>query len=150
MALTTPGSAVLPEDATNTYHKFLEAVQRHGPPHGSTAEDLTNGHSLMADPDARELQYRFADFAGAHLPLLREVLLTGLTISTINRPISFSRITNSRTIIRPPFLLLVDARDFPFTELKCSSTRTRSSTFHGKVIAVVARDFMRANSGVKR
>jgi hypothetical protein len=101
MALTTPGSAVLPEDATNTYHKFLEAVQRHGPPHGSTAEDLTNGHSLMADPDARELQYRFADFAGAHLPLLREVLLTGLTISTINRPISFSRITNSRIIEDP-------------------------------------------------
>ncbi|HUE23666.1 MAG TPA: hypothetical protein VMQ86_18395 [Bryobacteraceae bacterium] len=67
------GSAVLPVDATNTYHKFLEAV-RDAAHRGSTAEDLTNGHSLMADPDARELQYRFADFAGTHLPLLREVL----------------------------------------------------------------------------
>ena len=67
------GSAVLPEDETNTYHKFLEAV-RDAAHHGSTAEDLTNGHSLMADPDARDLQLQFAEFAGAHLPLLRDVL----------------------------------------------------------------------------
>ena len=67
------GSAVLPEDIANTYHKFLEAV-RDAAHRGSTAEDLTNGHSLMADPDARDLQSQFANFAGAHLPLLREVL----------------------------------------------------------------------------
>ena len=67
------GGAVLPEDVTNTYQKFLEAV-RDAAHRGSTAEDLTNGHSLMADPDARDLQSQFAYFASAHLPLLREVL----------------------------------------------------------------------------
>ena len=36
--------------------------------------------------------------------------LRGHTISTINRPISFSRSTNSRIIIRSPFQLPVEAR----------------------------------------
>jgi hypothetical protein len=67
------GDAVLPEDVTNSYHKFLGAVRDAGH-RGSTTEDLTNGHSLMADPDARDLQLQFADFAGGHLPLLRNVL----------------------------------------------------------------------------
>lgn len=67
------GGAVLPEDITKTYGQLLEAV-RDAAHRGSTAEDLTNGHALMADPDARELQYQFVDFAGAHLTLLREVL----------------------------------------------------------------------------
>jgi hypothetical protein len=67
------GSAVLPVDVTKTYQKFLEAV-RDAAHRGSTAEDLTNGHSLMADPDARELQYQFANFAEAHLPQVRQVL----------------------------------------------------------------------------
>jgi len=67
------GGDVLPEVATNTYHKFLDAV-RDAAHRGSTAEDLTNGHSLMADPDAREIQFQFADFAAAHVPLLRDVL----------------------------------------------------------------------------
>jgi HEAT repeats len=67
------GSAVLPQNMIDTYQKFLQAV-RDAAHRGSTAEDLTKGHSLMADPDARDLQLQFADFAGAHLPLLREVL----------------------------------------------------------------------------
>jgi hypothetical protein len=67
------GGGVLPEEATKGYHKFLETV-REAAHRGSTAEDLTNGHSLMADPEARGLQFQFADFAGAHLPLLRDVL----------------------------------------------------------------------------
>lgn len=67
------GAAVLPEDVIDTYHKFLDAV-REAAHRGSTAEDLTNGHSLMADPDARELQSQFADFAGSHLSELRAVL----------------------------------------------------------------------------
>jgi hypothetical protein len=67
------GDATLSEGLADTYHKFLEAV-RNAAHRGSTAEDLTNGHSLMADPDARELQQEFADYAGAHLPLLRDVL----------------------------------------------------------------------------
>lgn len=67
------GNALLPEDVTDSYHEFLEAV-REAARRGSTAEDLTSGHSLMADPQARRLQLQFADFAGAHLPLLRDVL----------------------------------------------------------------------------
>lgn len=67
------GDAALPEDTADTYHRFVEAV-REAARRGSTAEDLTNGHSLMADPDARELQQRFLEFAAAHVPLLREVL----------------------------------------------------------------------------
>ncbi|HVN05018.1 MAG TPA: HEAT repeat domain-containing protein [Bryobacteraceae bacterium] len=68
-----PGDEVLPEEMADTYHKFLDAV-RAAARRGSTAEDLTAGHSLMADPDARDLQYRFGDFATAHVPLLRQVL----------------------------------------------------------------------------
>ena len=67
------GGAALPPEVADTYQKFVEAV-RDAARRGSTAEDLTNGHSLMADPDARDLQMRFADFAGAHLPQVREVL----------------------------------------------------------------------------
>ena len=67
------GDAVLPDDVAEIYHQFLEAV-RDAAHRGSTAEDLTSGHSLMADPPARLIQFQFADFAGAHLQLLRDVL----------------------------------------------------------------------------
>lgn len=67
------GEVTLPADTADTYTRFLEAV-RDAAHRGSTAEDLTNGHSLMADPDARALQRLFIEFAGAHLTLLREVL----------------------------------------------------------------------------
>ena len=75
LAFHTPpaGDEVLPQDVVDNYRQFMEAV-RDAARRGSTAEDLTNGHSLMADPRARALQVRFADFAGAHLPLLRDVL----------------------------------------------------------------------------
>jgi len=67
------GDAVLPDDVAEIYRQFLDAV-RDAAHRGSTAEDLTTGHSLMADPTARLLQFQFADFAGAHLPLLQDVL----------------------------------------------------------------------------
>ncbi len=67
------GAAVLPDDVAEIYHQFLDAV-RDAAHRGSTAEDLTNGHSLMADPTARLLQFQFADFAGAHLELVEDVL----------------------------------------------------------------------------
>ena len=42
---------------------------------GTTGEDLTHGHSLSADPDARAIQERFLEFADKkNLPQLREVL----------------------------------------------------------------------------
>jgi hypothetical protein len=67
------GQAALPQDISDTYDKFVEAV-RAAAERGSTAEDLTHGHSLMADPDARELQQSFAAFAEKNVPLLRKVL----------------------------------------------------------------------------
>jgi len=75
LAFHTPptGDAVLPQEIVDTYHQLLEAVHN-AARRGSTAEDLTSGHSLMADPDARDLQERFIDFAGAHMLLLRDVL----------------------------------------------------------------------------
>lgn len=75
LAFHTPpaGDAALPQNIVDNYQKFLDAV-RSAARRGSTAEDLTQGHSFMADPEARALQVRFADFAGAHLPLLQEVL----------------------------------------------------------------------------
>jgi hypothetical protein len=41
---------------------------------GSTAEDLTRGHSLMADPDARAIQEQFVDFASNSTDVIRGVL----------------------------------------------------------------------------
>ena len=51
------------------FDAFQEAVRR-----GSTAEDLTHGHSLMADPLAREIQLQFPAVAEAHLGELRNVM----------------------------------------------------------------------------
>jgi hypothetical protein len=67
------GEAVLPEELVNAYNLFLGAVQ-HAAVQGTAAEDLTAGHSLMADPQARAYQQRFVDFATAHLEELRNVL----------------------------------------------------------------------------
>ena len=67
------GDAVLPESLVADYGRFLEAVQEAGR-RGSIAEDLTEGHALMADPTARELQLRFAAFAAGNLKLVRDVL----------------------------------------------------------------------------
>lgn len=67
------GDTVLPDDVVEVYHQFLDAV-RDAAHRGSTAEDLTTGHSLMADQNARLLQFQFADYAGAHLQNVRDVL----------------------------------------------------------------------------
>jgi HEAT repeats len=67
------GEIRLPEDIVETYRQFLAAVEA-AARNGNAAEDLRSGHSLMADPDARLLQERFAAIAGQQLPLLRDVL----------------------------------------------------------------------------
>jgi hypothetical protein len=67
------GNALLPDDIVEAYRKLLEAVQD-AARKGSTAEDLTQGHPLMAAPEARDLQERFVVEARQHLPLLRDVL----------------------------------------------------------------------------
>jgi len=69
-----PNSDVsLPPDLVETYRKFLEAFERVA--RGSTvAEDLTQGYSLMADPEGRALQEQFRAFAERNVELLHEVL----------------------------------------------------------------------------
>lgn len=67
------GEAALPPGLVDSYQEFLEAVAR-AAGRQNAAEDLTAGHSMMADPAARAFQVKFQDFAAANVPLLREVL----------------------------------------------------------------------------
>jgi HEAT repeats len=63
----------LPKEITDAYGKFLQAVNQ-AAHRGNTSEDLTYGHSLMADPDARDIQLHFVDLADRYLKDLRNVL----------------------------------------------------------------------------
>jgi hypothetical protein len=67
------GTDSLPEIVMLTYGRFTEAVYE-AIRRGDTADDLAEGHSLMADPAARALQIRFIDLARQHRPRLRRVL----------------------------------------------------------------------------
>ena len=67
------GNAVLPDEVSANYQKMVAAVAD-AARRGSTAEDLTQGHALAADPDARALEEGFADYARDHLELVRDVL----------------------------------------------------------------------------
>jgi hypothetical protein len=67
------GDAALPELLVNTHQLFLQAV--HGAAaRGRTSEDLTAGHALIDDVQARAYQERFIEMAGQHLDQLRAVL----------------------------------------------------------------------------
>ncbi len=63
----------LPQEVTDAYRQFLDAVNQ-AVRRGQTAEDLTHGHSLMADPDARDIQLKFVALAGKYSKELRDVL----------------------------------------------------------------------------
>jgi hypothetical protein len=67
------GEATLPAELIDAYQLFLTAVQK-AATRGAGAEDLTAGHSLMDDPQARAYQERFVEFATANLPALRAAL----------------------------------------------------------------------------
>jgi len=67
------GDAALPEELVTAYRLFLDAVQK-AAARGAASEDLTAGHSLMDDVQARAYQERFLTFAGEHLEELRTVL----------------------------------------------------------------------------
>jgi len=67
------GEAVLPVDMVEAYQKFLAALEK-AARRGSAAEDLTAGHSLIADQDVRAFQHQFLTFAAERLELLRNVL----------------------------------------------------------------------------
>jgi hypothetical protein len=67
------GEVRLTSDIVEAYKEFLTALEA-AARSGNAAEDLRSGHSLMADPEARALQERFAAIAERQLPLLRDVL----------------------------------------------------------------------------
>lgn len=64
---------VLPQEIHDTYVRFLsalgEAVRA-----GDTAEDLTQGHSLMKNAACRAQQEKFAQFASGQFQQIRDVL----------------------------------------------------------------------------
>lgn len=66
-------SSVLPEPVLAVYRQFLAALQDAGRK-GNTAEDFTQGHSLMADPEVRKFQEQFVSYARDHLEQVRDVL----------------------------------------------------------------------------
>jgi hypothetical protein len=67
------GDVTLPDEIVSTYNRFLEAAQA-ASRRGSTDEDLTHGHPLMADGSARAIQEMFPALADQYLAQLREVL----------------------------------------------------------------------------
>lgn len=67
------GDVELPEEVVATYRRFLIAVREAGRT-GQVSEDLSQGHSLLADPDARAVQMSFVPLANQHLALLRQVI----------------------------------------------------------------------------
>ncbi|MEP7362784.1 MAG: HEAT repeat domain-containing protein [Acidobacteriota bacterium] len=69
------GPAVLPKEIHDEYVAFLAAVGL-AVRAGVTSEDLSHGHSLMADATCRAHQEKFLELAEADLPRLREVLRT--------------------------------------------------------------------------
>ena len=69
------GGGALPAEIVESYHQLVKAVED-AARRGSTGEDLTHGHPLAADPDARAIQESFIDFTGHHLAQVREVLHT--------------------------------------------------------------------------
>jgi hypothetical protein len=74
-ALRTPpaGEAALPPEISEQYAELLHAIES-AARRGTTAEDLTHGHPLSADPDARAIQEGFVGFAAKHLARIRDVL----------------------------------------------------------------------------
>ena len=67
------GAAVIDGDILAAYHDLAQAVQA-AARRGSTREDLTQGHPLMADPDARDIQQRLPAFAKQRITALRDVV----------------------------------------------------------------------------
>jgi hypothetical protein len=67
------GEVMLAPEVIALYRRYFDAFEQ-ALRRGSTAEDLTHGHSLMADPLVREIQLQFPGVAEARLSELRNVL----------------------------------------------------------------------------
>jgi hypothetical protein len=63
----------LPSDITDAYNNFFQALQ-HALEKGITGDDISQGHSLMADSATRSWQERFIFFARHNLKILETVL----------------------------------------------------------------------------
>lgn len=63
----------LPDEIRDEWLHFITGVEVLARK-GDDREDLTNGYSLMADPDVRQTQERFLKLADQHYAILREVL----------------------------------------------------------------------------
>jgi hypothetical protein len=63
----------VPPEVASRYKEFLEAAKDAGRA-GHTAEDLTQGHSLLEDEKARYVQLGFVGLAEEHLEALRKVV----------------------------------------------------------------------------
>ena len=67
------GTAELPQTIIGNYRRFLDEVE--DSLRGRNAdEDLTNGYSLMADPDCRSIQKGFVGSVPLNLPILAKVV----------------------------------------------------------------------------
>lgn len=67
------GEVVLPPAIITAYRGFLAALES-AARRGSSAEDLTRGHALSADPLTREIQQQFPGIARDQIGELRDVL----------------------------------------------------------------------------
>jgi HEAT repeats len=67
------GAQILPSQVNTAYFHFLEQVREAGRSGGGT-EDLSQGHSLLSHPAAREAQLAFVQLANEHTDELRKVL----------------------------------------------------------------------------
>jgi hypothetical protein len=67
------GAEALPDDLVQIWRDLLTATEN-AARRGSTAEDLTHGHPLMADLHARAIQERLVNIANERAALLKAVL----------------------------------------------------------------------------
>ncbi len=67
------GDVTMPEEIAKLYQRFLDASQ-YASHVGITAEDLTHGEILSADPILRDIQQQFTPVAKTYLPDLRHIL----------------------------------------------------------------------------
>jgi hypothetical protein len=67
------GSETLPPPVVETYRALVQAMDRAGR-RGKLAQDLTQGHALMADPEGRALQEKLRSYAAGQLKFVRNVL----------------------------------------------------------------------------
>lgn len=67
------GDLKLPAAIVEIYRGFVRALEE-AAGRGETAEDLTQGYALSADPATRAFQEKFRELAPANLPVLRQVL----------------------------------------------------------------------------